>query len=528
MIGKRIIGLLALVLFSVAVSNAQEKFLFVNINSEYDEQNPVLSPDGQVLYFTRSNHAENAGGALDKGDIWYSELLPDHSWSVPKNARKLNNKGWNGVIGFSPDGSTIYLHNHYTEQNNLVKTQGIAKAERRATGWSAPEDINIPYFKNLSAIQGGSISKDGKVLVLSIESYATKGAEDIYVVLKKSGNQWGEPKNLGSNVNTKFQEFTPFLAADNQTLYFSSNGRGGKGSSDVFVTKRLDDSWTNWSTPQGIDEVNTKGRELGYRLYKDFAIYSSTTSSDGYSDLKIYTEKPLDSIMAVKEPEVELDSGIRIVEANKETMVAGPDITIYGKVKDVNTQTHIDAIITIEHKEDDFKKEVATADDNGYYSLSVPAAGIYEVRIDAPGYISKRETLDVYTREMKVVEMNYELQPISVGTTVNLKNVLFQQSTANILDTSYEELDLVVDIMKQNPSMKIRLEGHTDNRGVDKHNQRLSKKRVEAVEEYLVKKGISSNRISGRGYGGSRPIADNEDPEQRKLNRRVEFTIVKE
>ncbi|ELR70796.1 outer membrane protein, OmpA/MotB family [Fulvivirga imtechensis AK7] len=514
--------------FSAATLHAQEKYLFVNINTEYDEQNPVLSPDGQVLYFTRSNHAENAGGVLDKGDIWYSELMPDRSWSVPKNARRLNNKGWNAVLGFSSDGSTIYLHNHYTEMNNRVKTQGIAKAQRRTGGWSAPEDIDIPYFKNLSAIQGGSISMDGKVLVLSIESYGTKGAEDIYVVLKKGNDQWGEPKNLGSTVNSKYQEFTPFLADDNRTLYFSSNGRGGKGSSDVFVTQRLDDSWTNWSTPQGVDEVNTKGRELGYRLYEGFAIYSSTISSDGYSDLKIHTDRPLDSIIVVKEPEVKLDSGIRIVEAGKETLVAGPAITVYGKVKDVNTQDHIDAIVTIEHKDHDFKKEVATADDNGYYSLSIPAAGIYEVRIDAPGYISKRETLDVYTREMKLVEMNYELQPISVGTTVNLKNVLFQQSTANILDTSYEELDLVADIMKQNPSMKIRLEGHTDNRGVAKHNQRLSKKRVEAVEEYLVKKGISSNRISGKGYGGSKPIADNEDPELRKLNRRVEFTIVKE
>lgn len=530
MINKRVTGLLVLVLFLhfYSSSDAQEQHLFLNVNTENDEQNPVLSPDGQTLYFTRSNDANNVGGSLDKGDIWYSTMTAEKIWSIPKNARALNNKGWNGVIGFSPDGGTVYVHNHYTEENNLVKTQGIARAFKKGREWSAPEDISIPYFKNLSVIHGGSVSKDGKVLVLSLESYSTKGAEDIYVILKKDNGQWGEPKNLGSTINTKFQEFTPFLSDDNQILYFSSNGRGGKGSSDVFMAKRLDDSWVNWSAPQGVDEVNTKGRETGYRLYNGFAIYSSTINSDGYSDLKIYTEQPLDSVLVVSQPEVQADSGIYIVEVEKDVMVAAPAITIYGKIKDAETQQHIDAIVTIEQKEEEFKKEVATADDRGYYSLSVPAAGFYTVRVDAPGYIAKKETLDINTREMKVVEINYELQPISVGTTVNLENVLFKQSTADILSSSHEELDLVVDLMKQNPSMKIRLEGHTDNRGVSRHNLKLSKRRAEAVEEYLVKKGISPKRISGKGYGGSRPIADNEDPNQRKLNRRVEFTIVKE
>ncbi|GAA0894048.1 hypothetical protein GCM10009122_37280 [Fulvivirga kasyanovii] len=528
MIRKSISGVLVLVL-SVTSSIAQSvDRVFANINSIYDEQNPVLSPDGQVLYFTRSHHPENVGGTIDKGDIWYSTLTADRQWSAPKNARGLNNKEWNGVIGFSKDGSTIYLHNHYTESNGIVRTQGIAKASKQGKGWSAPTDIDIPYYKNLSDNVGGYISKDGKVLVMSLESYGTKGGEDLYVILKKDNGSWGEPKNLGSTVNTKFQEFSPFLSDDGKTLYFSSNGLGGKGSSDIFMSERLDDSWRSWSTPSPLEVVNTKGREKYYRTYENFALYSSTINSDGYSDLKIYTEKPVDSLMQISEPVTELDTGIQIVEVARDSIVAEPNaITVYGKVLDADSNKNIDAIVTVAGK-NSFKKEVPTADDNGYYSLSIPAAGVYEVRVDAPGYISKRETLDVYTSEMKLVEMNYTLQPISVGTTVNLKNVLFEQSTPNILESSYEELDLVVDLMKQNPSMKIRLEGHTDNRGLPKHNLKLSKKRAEAVEEYLVKHGISSKRVSGKGYGGNKPIADNDDPEKRKLNRRVEFTIVKE
>ncbi|MBL6448925.1 OmpA family protein [Fulvivirga sp. 29W222] len=528
MIRKSISGVLVLVLCATSLIAQSVDRVFANINSIYDEQNPVLSPDGQTLYFTRSHHPGNVGGVIDKGDIWYSTLMVDHQWSTPKNAKNLNNKEWNGVIGFSKDGSIMYLHNHYTESNGIVRTQGIAKVTKQGGGWSSPKDINIPYYKNLSDNFGGYISKDEKVLVMSLESYGTKGGEDLYIMLKKENGTWGEPRNLGSTINTPFQEFSPFLSDDGKILYFSSNGLGGKGSSDIFMSERLDDSWRSWSTPSPLDHVNTKGREKYYRTYENFALYSSTINSDGYSDLKIYTEKPVDSLMKVAEPTEQLDTVVQIVEVEKETIEAAPNaITVYGKVLDADTKMHIAAIVTVERK-GNYKKEVPAADDNGYYSLSIPAAGTYEIRIDAPGYISKRESLDVYTNEMKLVEVNYTLQPISVGTTVKLENVLFQQSTSNILESSYEELDLVIDLMKQNPSMKIRLEGHTDNRGLPKHNLRLSKKRAEAVEQYLIKHGISSKRVSGKGYGGSKPIADNDDPEKRKLNRRVEFTIVKE
>ena len=148
--------------------------VFANINSIYDEQNPVLSPDGQTLYFTRSHHPENVGGTIDKGDIWYSTLTADRQWSIPKNAKNINNKEWNGVIGFSKDGSTIYLHNHYTESNGIVRTQGISKANKQGKGWSSPTDVNIPYYKNLSENSGGYISRDGKIMVMSMESYGTK------------------------------------------------------------------------------------------------------------------------------------------------------------------------------------------------------------------------------------------------------------------------------------------------------------------------------------------------------------------
>ncbi len=129
---------------------------------------------------------------------------------------------------------------------------------------------------------------------------------------------------------------------------------------------------------------------------------------------------------------------------------------------------------------------------------------------------------------MKSLEMNFKLQPIEIGATVNLKSVLFQQSTFNLLPESNDELDLVVTLLKTNPKVEILLTGHTDNRGNPEHNQRLSQKRVERVKGYLVSKGINGKRIGGKGFGGSKPIASNDTEETRRLNRRVEFTIVKD
>src|SRR5690606_11536154 len=158
------------------------------------------------------------------------------------------------------------------------------------------------------------------------------------------------------------------------------------------------------------------------------------------------------------------------------------------------------------------------------YRLTLPV-GDYRIRIEARGYVSSLEKLDSKTLELRDLELNYTLQPVAVGTTVNLKNVLFAQSRTDILPESFAELDLVVDFMNNNPGVRIELMGHTDVRGVHADNVRLSQQRVDKVREYLISKGIDGKRITGKGYGGTRPIASNDTEESRRLNRRVEFVI---
>jgi outer membrane protein OmpA-like peptidoglycan-associated protein len=159
--------------------------------------------------------------------------------------------------------------------------------------------------------------------------------------------------------------------------------------------------------------------------------------------------------------------------------------------------------------------------------VQVDAAQEYQVHIEAAGYISTLEKLNIRTYEMSALEMNFKLQPLEVGATVALRNVLFEQGKTNLLSGSSSELDNIVSFLKVNPTVKIELAGHTDNRGIPAQNVKLSQARVDKVRDYLIERGINKNRIAGKGYGGAVPIASNDSEETRQLNRRVEFTIKK-
>lgn len=489
-------------------------------NTENDEQAPIITPDGKTLYYTVSGHGTNMGGKKDLGDIWYSTWT-GNNWGPPVHAGKvINDENYNSVIGFSHDGQRIFLGNSYHSTK-----QGITIAHRTADGWSTPEYIQIPYFRNRSTYTFAYFSTSVEALVFSAEPFSGHGAEEIFVALLLDG-QWQEPKNLGPGINTRMQEWAPSLSADGKILYFSSNGYKGYGSFDVYFSERLDNTWTNWTRPVNMGaNVNTEGRELHYRTVpaSKLALYTSTYNSDGHGDIKVFAPPPNihDSLSQLKP-----DTIAMLVEIVRDKPLSGDEklFRVYGKVTDVKTGKPLMA--TIEFKSDTMFVSTSKAD--GGYQARFPSVNEYAVSVEAPGYIGNFEKLDVRTYEMNSLELNFKLQPIEIGATVNLKSVLFKQGTPDLLPESDDELDEVVEFLKINPKVEIELGGHTDNRGVQEHNVNLSKKRVEAVKAYLVSKGVSGRRISGKGYGGSKPIADNRVEETRRLNRRVEFTIVKD
>ena len=493
-------------------------------NTTYDELNPVVSPDGKSLYITVSNHPQNAGGKKDPGDIWVCVMTETNQWSAPVHAGTLlNDIGFNAVAGFSADGSQMFLLSHYGISGNAPRTQGISVARSNNNGWSKPENINIPYFQNKSGVLNGYILPDQSVFVFSAETYGSRGVEDIYVCTKSPSGSWSEPKNLGSVINTRFQELSPSLTDDGKTLYYSTNGGKGQGSFDIYSSTRLDEGWTNWSAPENLGpEINSEGRELYYRPNEKsgYALYTSTKNSDGYGDVKIYISGQPVLKDSVPNPP---DTVTKIVVINREPE-ADKRVKVYGKVTNAKTGESIMANILFTAPSAS-QESHATAESG--YTVLVPSTDQYTVKIEATGYISTLEKLDIQTYEMKELEMNFKLQPVEVGATVNLRDVLFEQGKTALLPQSYPELDLVIGFLKANPKVKIELSGHTDNRGIPAQNLKLSQARVEKVKSYLVSKGIEKKRITGKGYGGNRPIASNDTEETRLLNRRVEFTILK-
>lgn len=494
--------------------------LDTTINTRYNELNPVLHPDGRTIFFTRANHPGNMGGRKDKGDIWFS-VMEGNQWSEAKNAGEpLNNANFNAIIGFSPDGTRMFLHNLYGK--NSKASQGISVSGKGVNGWSDPEPVELKYYVNRSDHQSGSLSADGRVLLMSLESYGTYGAEDLYVSFLKSNGEWTNPQNLGSGINTTLQEMTPVLLPDNRGIIFSSNGHEGMGSMDLFYSERLDDSWMKWSKPKNLGSaINTKGRELYYSLSgNEYVYFVSTQNSEGYGDIKRIRLTKDDPAAQAKAPEL-------VEELVEEVPATGPvqesssaSGFLEGRIVNVKTGDPVPArfSVTIEGDEEPLKSDEV----DGNFRIALDP-GEYRIKISAKGFMQLEEEVSVGTGDQ---HRDFELSPLDVGATFTLSNVLFQRGTTELLDESYRELDLVVEMMKENSEIGIELAGHTDNQGSARLNLKLSQERVDAVKRYLVEKGISGERITGTGYGGSRPVASNLNEETRKLNRRVEFTIV--
>ncbi|HEV8515381.1 MAG TPA: OmpA family protein, partial [Cyclobacteriaceae bacterium] len=343
----------------------------------------------------------------------------------------------------------------------------------------------------------------------------TKGVEDIYVCLKKN-DRWTEPINLGSSINTSLQEWTPSISTDGKTIYFASNRQNGLGGFDIYQSTRLDDSWTSWTAPLNMQQpLNSEARELFFRPTIGMNLFTTTRNSDGYGDIRAL----IDSI------QLKQTDTVKILEVHHDvSSIGNKSVIISGKV--VNSKTNAGISTKISFKSDSLYETTSSSD--GRYQLTIPATKVYNIEVQSSNFVNLSERLDIHTFELKTLEMNFKLQPIEVGAVVNLKNILFYMGTTSLLEESYPELNVIVEFLKNNPKVEIELNGHTDNRGDAKKNLILSQQRVERIKSYLVSKGIGSRRIKGKGFGGTKPIATNDTEEARKLNRRVEFVILKD
>lgn len=466
---------------------------------DYDEMLPIVTADGMGLFCVRDESPVNIGGP-DDNDIWYSEKDAHGEWEeLIHFGPPLNNDGHNFVISVSPDNNKLFIANTYNSDGSS-KGSGLSISKKTRFGWTVPTKVEVEDYKNDNDYVGFCIGSDNKTLIMSVERPGEGlGEKDLFVSFLKDDETWTKPMHLGNVVNSDLDDNTPFLAADNKTLYFSSKGHYGLGGNDVFVTKRLDDSWQKWSTPQNMGaSINSANTELGFKLSAkgDYAYVSSSGN--------------IHRIGNPSKPEaVVLVSGVVYNQATNKPMSA--DIVYY----DLKENTELGVAIS----------DPST----GAYKIVLPAGKNYSFLATKSNFYSISENVDLSAlSEYSELSKDLYLSPIKKGEIIRLNNIFFEFNKADLKEESYSELDRLVEILKDNKKLKIEIGGHTDDKGSESYNLKLSKDRASSVVAYLVSKGISANRLTSKGYGESQPVVTNDSDENRAFNRRVEFKILED
>ncbi|MFD2201222.1 OmpA family protein [Shivajiella indica] len=258
------------------------------LNSPFDEQHAVMSPNGEI-FFSVGFHPQNTGGPADYGDIWMSSKNQKGQWNKPIQLKELSTPGNDVVVGF-PDPITILVYH-----SGDGRKQGIHQYSKFGKSWNYVRQLDLGNFINSSTHFSGRLSYDGNVIIMSIKTFGSYGNEDIYVSFKKSEGIWSSPKNIGNTINSFAQEQTPFLSEDQKILYFSSNASVDKSGKNIFFSRRLDDSWERWSNPRPLASANSIGSELGFaNIFKEenLAIFSTTINSEGMGDFMLLGYQP--------------------------------------------------------------------------------------------------------------------------------------------------------------------------------------------------------------------------------------------
>ncbi len=475
----------------------QAQTLGKNINSDYPEHKPLISPNGKTIYFSRANHPGNIGGVKDPEDIWYSEYNDSLKiWETSKNlGSPLNNKDANYICSMTPDGKDmiVMLGGDYSKSNKSSR-KGVSISHKTQDGWSKPQELKFENTTELITSNYFFLANNHKVLLLTIK----KGKHyDMFVSFLKENNIWTKPQNLGVSINTIEDELSPFLAADNRTLYFSSNGYSSFGGLDIFVSRRLGDGWTEWTTPENLgNNINTLHDDIFFTmpLTGDYAYYSRGISE---KDQDLYQL----SIPNFFKPE--------------------PIVIIFGKVLDKDTQQPISNVhILYERLDDGIILGTNVTDEEGNYMIVLPYGENYGFLAEADGYLAVSKNIDLSEEnEYKEIEKDLYLAPIHKGTKVSFNNIFFDNDKYHLRKESHPELNRVIKYLQSNPTAKIEIIGHTDPKGSLDYNAKLAKKRASQVALYFKNKGISKKRLHIKGIKNTQKTED---------VRKVEFKIIHE
>ncbi len=475
------------------------------INTDRPEYLPSLTADGRLLVYSTRVAPRNE-------DIYFSRFQ-DSAWTQGQPLPGLNTPFSEVSPSIAANGRLMVFTSNFQSERNF----DLYFSELEAGRWSAPRPIGPPV--NSSAWESQpSLSADGQALYFASSRGGGQGELDLWVSTRNEDGSWDEPRNLGPKINTPYKEQAPFLHHDGQTLYFMSTGHPGMGQYDLFVSRRQPDG--SWGEPRNLGyPINTAANEGalfvsldGRTAYFDSDLARQTTKQEYIGNADLFT--------------FELYPEAR----------PNPATYVEARVRDARTGRPLEAQVDFIRLADGRRHVRDRTDAAGTFLVVLPTGQDYALNVSRPGYVfhsenfalaGLRESTDPY-------RLDIELQPIEVTAAdsgrsqpVVLNNVFFATGSAELLPESTTELDRLFDLLKENPALHIRINGHTDDVGQEGDNQALSENRARAVYNYLVEKGIDPERLRYRGFGESKPIAPNDSPEGRRKNRRTEFELIR-
>lgn len=481
------------------------------INSEFDDYAPVLTEDESELVFTSrrkdGNLNENVADDNKPFEDIFMSMKENGKWSRAKNiSEKVNTPYNDSNLALSADGKTLFI---YKDENG----GDIYVSQLQADGtWTLPEPL--PGEVNSSFRETSiSVTKDGKTLYFASDRPGGLGGSDIYVSEKGGNGDWGRIKNLGPKINSEWDEDSPFIDYDNVTLYFSSAGRKGMGGFDIFKSSLTNAKKNEWSEAENLGyPMNTPEDDIFYVGSKDGerAYYSSIRDDGmGYSDIYLITT-PKGTPPAEEKKLLPMQYTVTVV--------------------DTDTKELIEAKVKLQRVSDNVVQGFRTEEEGKYvFGITSADADEYNLSVEREGYVFQNFTVHLKgaSEFERSSELAVSLKKLAVGVSSVLRNIYFDYGKATFKEGSYDELNKLEKMMKQNERLQVEISGHTDNVSSAEFNKKLSSKRANAVKDFLVSKGIDTRRVTAVGYGEEKPLASNDDEvDGRELNRRVEFKVL--
>lgn len=504
--------------------------LGASINSRTDEIYPRISDDNKLLYFTRQGHPQNSKispsgmdltqygladmmDPLQDQDIWVAEMDPATSQPlrVLHPEYPMNSTTPNTIHCILPG------RNQCVVQNQIIDPLGNRADFSISTltgsgGFKRPEPLVIMGYKPLPGWRKVHFYTNGRDGLLSINLGDGNGANDLYYTSLMTDGKWSVPQNLGNQINTPGMEMSPYLATDLRTLYFSSER---DGSSDLYLSRRVGDSWTEWTTPEKLPSpINSNGVDRDPCIDPSGRYLYFSSNRDGNYDLY--------RVELAKQTKPATVCIIRLHTARADNRAPlGGRIAIRVQKADLSEQTPQEAGLK------DIPSEVETNSATGLYEIRLPVGYVYTFSASRPLHLSASGLMNLsQQRDFATFDLTLPLTPVSKGTMTRFSSILFKAATADLLPSSNAELERLATTMLEDPTIRIEVQGHTDNLGTTAELNALSQKRANTIKAGLVQKGVKADRIVAKGFGATRPAFDNKDPKEREKNRRVEIVLL--